>query len=83
MALLCPSSHDSVTVSQNAQYQDPETEVTKWNSATKTSGHLSLLISLRGKQRKLDSIHKNKWESDINIETLDEECYKMCITQCT
>ena len=28
-----PVSHDSVTVSQRAQYQDPETEATKWNSA--------------------------------------------------
>ncbi len=28
-----PVSHDSVTVSQHAQYQDPETEAAKWNSA--------------------------------------------------
>ena len=36
MALFCssvPVSHDSVTVSQHTQYQDPETEAAKWNSA--------------------------------------------------
>ncbi len=35
MALFYSSvlvSHDSVTVSQHAQYQDPETEAAKWNS---------------------------------------------------
>ncbi len=36
MALFYSSvsvSHDGVTVSQHAQYQDPETEAAKWNSA--------------------------------------------------
>ncbi len=28
-----PASLDSLTVSQHAQYQGPETEVAKWNSA--------------------------------------------------
>ncbi len=28
-----PASHDSVTVSLHAQYQDPETEAAKWNPA--------------------------------------------------
>ncbi len=35
MALFCssvPVRHDSVTVSQHEQYQDPETEAAKWNS---------------------------------------------------
>ncbi len=27
-----PVSHDSVTVSRQAQHQDPETEAAKWNS---------------------------------------------------
>ncbi len=36
MALFfkCPVSRDSVTVSQQAQYQDSETEAAKWKSAT-------------------------------------------------
>ncbi len=36
MALFYPGvpvNHDSVTVSQHAQYQDPDTEAAKWNSA--------------------------------------------------
>lgn len=36
MTLLCssvPLSHDSVTESQHAQYQDSETEAAIWNSA--------------------------------------------------
>ncbi len=28
-----PVNRDSVTVSQHTQYQDPETETAKWNSA--------------------------------------------------
>ncbi len=28
-----PESHDTVTVSQHVQYQDPEAEAAKWNSA--------------------------------------------------
>ncbi len=31
--LCVPVSHDSVTVSQHVQYQGPETEAAKWNSA--------------------------------------------------
>lgn len=36
MCLLCsgvPVTHGSVTVNQNAQQQDPETEAVTWNSA--------------------------------------------------
>ena len=31
-SLYSSESHDSVTVSQHAQYQDPETKAAKWNS---------------------------------------------------
>ena len=32
--LSVPAGHDSVTLSQRVQYQDPETEAPKWNLAT-------------------------------------------------
>ncbi len=32
-SVLSPVCHDSVTVSQHEQHQDPETEAAKWNSA--------------------------------------------------
>ena len=58
MALLyssVPVSHDSVTVSQHAQYQDPETEAAKWNSAII---HLIIYMLLLLQYVKMSSVKK-------------------------
>ncbi len=48
MAQFCsgvPVSYDGVTVSQHAQYQDPETKAAKWNSAIFNFYYLYLFFS--------------------------------------
>ena len=50
MALLgsnIPVSHESVTVSQHAQYQDSESKAAKWNSATNQLTPVLTVTSLK------------------------------------
>ncbi len=43
-----PVSHDSVAVSQHAQYQDPEAEAAKWNPAYPVCVRVSMFINVVG-----------------------------------